>query len=80
MKIRLQTIDDVKEFVNICSTYEEDIDYIVGRYIIDAKSILGIFSVDLRHGGEVKIHSSNVGNILRFEEDIKRWAYNESSN
>lgn len=75
MKIKLNTIEDVKDFVNLCSTYEEDIDYIVGRYIIDAKSIMGIFSTDLRKAGEVKIHTSNVGNILKFEEELRRWSY-----
>ena len=40
VKIKLNNMDDAKEFSNICESYEEiDIDYIIGRYVIDAKSI-----------------------------------------
>ena len=43
----LQAINDVKEFVNIVMKYDFDIDLVSGRYAIDAKSIMGIFSLDL---------------------------------
>ena len=45
--ISLQAINDVKEFVNIVMRYDFDIDLVSGRYAIDAKSIMGIFSLDL---------------------------------
>ena len=45
--IRLKEINDVKEFVNTVSRFEEDVDLVSGRYTIDAKSIMGIFSIDL---------------------------------
>lgn len=47
MTIELNTIDKVKKFVSLISAFEGDFDILAGRYIIDAKSILGIFSVDL---------------------------------
>ncbi len=47
LKILLGTIEDVKEFVNITNKYEFECDLISGRYAIDAKSIMGIFSLDL---------------------------------
>jgi phosphotransferase system HPr-like phosphotransfer protein len=47
MRIELDTIDKVKKFVGIISAFDGDFDILAGRYIIDAKSILGIFSVDL---------------------------------
>ncbi len=47
LKILLGTIEDVKEFVNITNKYEFDCDLISGRYAVDAKSIMGIFSLDL---------------------------------
>lgn len=45
--VMLNTINDVKNFVNIVSKYDFEIDLTSGRYVIDAKSIMGIFSLDL---------------------------------
>ncbi len=45
--IQLSTILDAKKFVSIVSHYDYDIDLISGRYVVDAKSIMGIFSMDI---------------------------------
>ena len=45
--IRLSTIEEVRNFVNIVSKYDYEIDLKSGRYVVDAKSIMGIFSLDL---------------------------------
>ena len=45
--ILLQSIEDVKEFNRIVAVYDGDVDLVSGRYVIDAKSIMGIFSLDL---------------------------------
>lgn len=47
MRIELDTIKKVKKFVSLISAFDGDFDILAGRYIVDAKSILGIFSVDL---------------------------------
>lgn len=47
VNILLNTINDVKNFVNIVSKYDFEVDLTSGRYVIDAKSIMGIFSLDL---------------------------------
>lgn len=47
MDITLKTIQDVREFVNIVVQVEYEVDLAQGRYNIDAKSIMGIFSLDL---------------------------------
>ena len=47
VKIRLRSIEDVRNFVEVVRQYEGDIDLASGRYIVDAKSIMGIFSLDL---------------------------------
>ena len=47
VKIRLSTISDVRDFVNIVASYDGDVDLISGRYMVDGKSIMGIFSLDL---------------------------------
>ena len=47
VKISLNSIDKVKAFVNTIARYDLDFDLVSGRYVIDAKSIMGIFSLDL---------------------------------
>ena len=47
VKIRLSTIADVRDFVNIVAKSDIDVDLQSGRYIVDGKSIMGIFSLDL---------------------------------
>lgn len=52
-KVLLQSISDVKEFVSAVSMCEFDVDLISGRYAVDAKSIMGIFSLDLTNAIEL---------------------------
>ena len=47
VKIRLSTIAEVRDFVNLVAAYDGDVDLISGRYVVDGKSIMGIFSLDL---------------------------------
>ena len=56
----LATINDVKSFVNIVTKYDFDVDLVSGRYAIDAKSIMGIFSLDLSKPIKLEAHSDNV--------------------
>ena len=63
--ISLNSIDKVKSFVNEITKVDNDFDLVSGRYVIDAKSIMGIFSLDLSKPIELNIHSeSNVDEIL----------------
>ena len=55
--VALQAINDVKDFVNIVMRYDFDIDLVSGRYAIDAKSIMGIFSIDLSKELLLKAHT-----------------------
>ena len=45
--VNINSIDKVKRFVNVITTYDNDFDLVCDRYVIDAKSIMGIFSLDL---------------------------------
>ena len=56
--ILLGTINDVKEFVNTVSRFDFDVDLISGRYAVDAKSIMGIFSLDLSKPIQMNVHSA----------------------
>jgi len=53
--VSLASINDVKSFVNIVSKYDFDVDLISGRYVVDAKSIMGIFSLDLSKPIDVEV-------------------------
>ena len=66
VQISLNSIDKVKSFVNILSNYDSDFDLVSGRYVIDAKSIMGIFSLDLSKPIDLNIHAEeNVTEILQ---------------
>ena len=58
VRISLNSIDKVKSFVNDLTKYDVDFDLVSGRYVIDAKSIMGIFSLDLSKSIELNIHAS----------------------
>ena len=65
VQISLNSIDKVKSFVNDISKFDFDFDLVSGRYVIDAKSIMGIFSLDLSKPIDLNIHAaSNVDDIL----------------
>ncbi|MEF9839521.1 MAG: HPr family phosphocarrier protein [Lachnospiraceae bacterium] len=63
--ICLNSIDKVKSFVNEITKFDYDFDLVSGRYVIDAKSIMGIFSLDLSKPIDLNIHAdSNMDDIL----------------
>ena len=65
IKITLNSIDKVKSFVNEITKYDYDFGLVSGRYVIDAKSIMGIFSLDLSKPIDLNIHAEdNVDEIL----------------
>lgn len=62
--IQLSSIQDVREFVDIVTKHDVEIDLTSGRYIVDAKSIMGIFSLDLMQPIGMMIHSNDCSEIL----------------
>jgi phosphocarrier protein HPr len=78
VKVKVNSIESAKEFSRICERFEEDIDYIVGRYTIDAKSILGILSTTLGKIAEVKICSKDLKTIELFFNSINSWIVEET--
>ena len=69
VEISLNSIDKVKSFVNEITKFDYDFDLVSGRYVIDAKSIMGIFSLDLSKPITLNIHAANdvedILNVLR---------------
>ena len=65
VKISLNSIDKVKAFVNDITKFDYDFDLVSGRYVIDAKSIRGIFSLDLSKPIDLNIHAEeNIEAVL----------------
>ena len=67
VNIKLSLAENVKSFVNIVNRYPYDVDLRAGRHVVDAKSILGIFSLDLSKPVTLEIHADDCGALL---EDI----------
>ena len=69
VRISLNSIDKVKSFVNDLTKFDTDFDLVSGRYVIVAKSIMGIFSLDLSKPIDLNIHSESsvdeIVNILK---------------
>ena len=68
INVSLFSNTDVKDFVNIVSKYDFDIDLVSGRYVVDAKSIMGIFSLDLTKPIQVDLHTDDADKII---EELK---------
>ena len=68
LQISLNSIDKVKAFVNDITKFDCDFDLVSGRYVIDAKSIMGIFSLDLSKPITLNVHAegdaTEIMNIL----------------
>ncbi len=64
LTVILNSINDVKNFVNIVTKYDFEIDLTSGRYVVDAKSIMGIFSLDLTKPIKVEVFSDDCDELL----------------
>ena len=63
--VMLDSISAVKKFVNIVSAYEYEVDLASGRYAVDAKSIMGIFSLDLSKPIQLTAHTDDADKFLK---------------
>lgn len=70
VKIQLAMAEGVKDFVNIVNRYPYDIDLHSGRFIVDAKSVLGIFSLDLSKPIVLEVHEDGCQDLL---DDLKKY-------
>lgn len=71
MIVKLNSINDVKDFVNLSVASPCEIYLISGRYIVDGKSIMGVFSLDL--SGNIRVEAQGDG-AEAYYESIKRFA------
>ena len=73
IKIKLK-YEDLKEFIKITTSFESNIDMIKDRYVVDAKSLLGVLSLDFTQPTMIVIHSVNEDEIVRFYDAMKIFA------
>lgn len=64
LQIKMRQIDQVRDFVDLISQYPYEMDLISGRYTIDAKSLLGIYSLDLRNPLTLVIYADSCDELL----------------
>jgi phosphocarrier protein HPr len=69
--IKLNEINDVYALVNTLVSYDGEVDLESGRYKVDGKSLLGIFSLDLRKPVKLTFHDSEKAEALM--NDMKRF-------
>lgn len=73
-KIKLDTFDKIKKFVNVIQKFESDIDLASERYIVNGKSIMGIFSLDLSKSLNVIVHEEEgIDEIDRINEAMEEF-------
>lgn len=71
--IKIGSIERGHELVKIANSYKEDIDVFIDRYVVDAKSILGVFSLSWNKPLRISIKTNDDTIIARFEQDIKEY-------
>ena len=72
--IKLSSIEAVRNFVDVVRKYDCEIDLSSGRYLVDAKSIMGIFSLDLMNPIKLTVHSDSCGELM---EELKDYVIGE---
>lgn len=73
MKIKIETVEKIKKFIEIVNTFHSDIDVKKDHYILDAKSIMGIYSLDLSKPIYVFINTDNINEEQDFKEKMKEF-------
>jgi len=74
IKIKLSTIEDVRNFVTVLTKYNIDLDLQSGRYTVDARSLMGIFSLDLLKPIDFIINSDDENIVNAVLADVKTWS------
>lgn len=75
VKVQFRGLNSVKTFVNILAHYENDFDIISERYVIDAKSIMGLFSIDLTQPVDLKIYCEDDETMNKILKDLDEFNF-----
>ena len=69
-KVMLSSIVDVKNFVNLVNEFDFEVDMVSGRYVVDAKSLMCIFSLDLSKPIIMRVYSEDT---MELEEKLREF-------
>lgn len=72
-KIKFTTPEDITDFVNMCSRYECDVNIYDGSTVIDAKSIIGVFSIQQGKTVEVQVVTHDEDVVVDFMKNIRKY-------
>ena len=72
-KIKLATPEDITDFVNMCSKYECDVNIYDGSTVVDAKSMIGVFSIQQGKAVEVQAITSDEDVVVDFMKNIRKY-------
>lgn len=75
VKVQFRGLESVKNFVNILSHFKNDFDIVDQRYVIDAKSIMGLFSLDLTRPLDLKIYGEDESEINQIISALEDYNY-----
>ena len=74
IKIKLKNINDIREFVNISNEYNFNITLSSGKYVVDAKQIIEVFSLDLNENININIKNTIENENIDFLKKLKKYA------
>lgn len=75
-EVVLKSVNDAVLLSQRCSEYDNDIDYSLGKYVVDAKSFLGIMAIGFGNKCTICINTDSVDTLERFKKDINLWISN----
>lgn len=73
IKIKLKSPERIKDFIKTVEKYKSDVDIMTDRVTIDAKSIIGIFALDLKDDVYVRIISNDIAECRKFEAEMQEF-------
>lgn len=71
MKVKFSTFEKVNQFVDVITGFESDIDLVSGRYVVNAKSVMGVYSLDLSKELELKIYERADGDTEKLVQALR---------
>ena len=73
IKINLNNIDDIKRFIKVVEKFMSDIDSVTDRVVLDAKSIMALYSLDLSQDVYVRIISNDINENRKFDAAMEEF-------
>lgn len=73
IKINLNNIDDIKKFIKVVEKFMSDIDIVTDRVVLDAKSIMALYSLDLSQDVYVRIISNDINENRKFDAAMEEF-------